>query len=166
MTSKEWMPRERWDALVRGEGCPLCEECRSAERVNEYGYTVADLRLSRLRLAANQFPPGYCVLICAKHVCEPYHLTREEQALFFGDLMCAAQAIERVFKPAKMNFQLLGNLVPHLHAHIVPRYYGDPAPGRPIDPGDQVIMLTPQEYAERVRLIQEALIGLTGLQDL
>jgi hypothetical protein len=26
--------------------------------------------------------------------------------------------------------------------------------------------LTPQEYAERVRLIQEALIGLTGLQDL
>jgi diadenosine tetraphosphate (Ap4A) HIT family hydrolase len=162
MTSKGWMPRERWDALVRGDGCPLCEECRSAEEVNEYGYTVANLRLSRLRLAANQFPPGYCVLICTQHVREPYHLTREEQALFFGDMMCAAQAIERVFSPEKMNFQLLGNLVPHLHAHIVPRYYGDPAPGRPLDPGDQVVRLTPQEYEERVRLIQEALAWLTA----
>jgi diadenosine tetraphosphate (Ap4A) HIT family hydrolase len=75
--------------------------------------------------------------------------------------MCAAQAIERVFSPEKMNFQLLGNLVPHLHAHIVPRYYGDPAPGRPIGQGDPVIMLTPQEYEERVRLIQEALAWLT-----
>ena len=154
------MPRERWDALVRGENCPLCAECQSAEPINEYGYTVADLCLSRLRLAANQFPSGYCVLICARHVREPYHLTRGEQALFFGDMLRAAQAIERVFNPVKMNFQILGNLVPHLHAHIVPRYYGDPAPGRPIGPGDQVIRLTPREYEERVRLIQEALTGL------
>ena len=162
MTNKGWMPRERWTALVRGEDCPLCEECRSAERVNEYGYTVADLRLSRLRLAANQLPPGYCVLICTRHVREPYHLTREEQGLFFDDMLCAAQAIERVFNPAKMNFQLLGNLVPHFHAHIVPRYYGDPAPGRPLDLGEQVVRLTPQEYEERVRLIQEALAWLTA----
>ncbi len=166
MTDKEWMPRERWDALVRGEGCPLCEECQSTERANEYGYTIADLRLSRLRLAANQFPPGYCVLICTKHVCEPYHLTTEEQSLFFGDMMHVAQALERVFNPIKMNFQILGNLVPHLHAHILPRYYGDPAPRRPIGPGDPAIMLTSQEYEERVRLIQKALIDLTGLQDL
>jgi diadenosine tetraphosphate (Ap4A) HIT family hydrolase len=157
MANKGWMPRERWDALVRGENCPLCAECQSVEPINEHGYTVADLRLSRLRLAANQFPPGYCVLICTKHVRESYHLTRKEQSLFFSDMMCAAQAIELVFNPVKMNFQLLGNLVPHLHVHIVPRYYGDPAPGRPIGPGDSVIMLAPQEYVERVRLIQEAL---------
>jgi len=69
----------------------------------------------------------------------------------------AAQAIERVFNPAKMNFQLLGNAVPHLHAHIVPRHYGDPAPGRPIDPEAQVITLTAQEYQERVQLIQKLL---------
>ena len=60
-----------------------------------------------------------------------------------------------------MNFQLLGNLVPHLHARIVPRYYGDPAPGRPLDLGDQMVRLAPQEYEERVRLIQEAPAWLT-----
>ena len=33
---------------------------------------------------------------------------------------------------AKMNYQLLGNCVPHLHAHIVPRPLLDPAPHRPL----------------------------------
>jgi hypothetical protein len=51
---KAWMPREQWDALVRGEQCPLCAEIASQEPVNPYGYTVADLGMSRLRLAVNR----------------------------------------------------------------------------------------------------------------
>ena len=152
-----WMPREQWESLVRGENCPLCTECQSEESANEHGHSVGDLGVSRLRLTANQFIAGYCVLIYKKHVVEPYHLAHEEQSLFFSDMMQAAKAIDQVFKPAKMNFELLGNLVPHLHVHIVPRYYGDPAPGRPINPGMQVITLASEEYQERVRLIQEAL---------
>ena len=158
----QWMPRERWEALVRGEGCPLCAECEPVERVNGEGYVIADLRLSRLRLAMNQYVPGYCVLICAKHVREPYHLTPEERTLFFEDMMRAAQALEQVFNPTKMNLQMLGNAVPHLHAHLVPRYYGDAAPSRPIDPGAQALTLTPEAYEERVRLIQKALSSSPG----
>jgi diadenosine tetraphosphate (Ap4A) HIT family hydrolase len=71
--------------------------------------------------------------------------------------MRAARALDRVFAPTKMNYQILGNLVPHLHAHLVPRYHGDPAPGRPIDPNLQVVTLTPGEYQERIPHIQAAL---------
>ncbi len=156
-TPTAWMPQARWDALVRGEECPLCAEIRSTDTANDYGYTVADLQLSRLRLASNQFVPGYCVLICAKHVVEPYHLTAEERALFFDDLTQATEAIDRVFGAIKMNIQILGNAVPHLHAHILPRYYGDPAPSRPIDPGLQTVTLTRDEYEERVQRIKAAL---------
>jgi diadenosine tetraphosphate (Ap4A) HIT family hydrolase len=152
-----WMPRGRWESLVRGENCPLCAVIQSTERADEVAITVADLALSRLRLWKNQFVQGYCVLVCSKHVREPYHLTAEEQSLFFGDMMRAGQALERVFNPVKMNFQLLGNEVPHLHAHLMPRYYGDPAPCRPIDPGARVITLTAQEYQERIRLVRLAL---------
>jgi diadenosine tetraphosphate (Ap4A) HIT family hydrolase len=152
-----WMPRERWDALVRGEDCPLCATVRSTDAVDEHGYTIADLQLSRLRLTSNQFVPGYCVLICARHVIEPYHLTSAERTLFFDDLARAAEAIARVVTPIKMNIQMLGNAVPHLHAHLVPRYYGDPAPSRPLDPGLQTVMLTSAEYQERVQRIQAAL---------
>ena len=69
--SQESMSRGQWDALVRGEGCPACAESIS-ERANEHGYFVADLDLSRLRLAANQYVNGYCALLsCKKHVREP-----------------------------------------------------------------------------------------------
>lgn len=152
--AQEWMPRERWDALVRGEGCPLCVEIASSERANEYGYTIADLNVSRLRLATNQFVTGYCVLISKRHVREPYELSERESFLFLEDMMRAAQALERVFTPVKMNFEMLGNAVPHLHCHILPRYYGDPAPNRPIDPDARQVFLTPDEYNRRVELIR------------
>lgn len=157
MGLQEWMPHEQWDALVHGEGCPLCAEVVSTVQANEYGYTITDLNLSRLRLATNQFVTGYCVLISKRHVREPYDLSDGERSLFFEDMMYAARALERVFSPTKMNFQILGNAVPHLHCHILPRYYGDPAPNRPIDPGAHQVLLTPEEYNRRVDLIRSAL---------
>ncbi len=150
-----WMPRDEWDALVRGDDCPACTEIHSG--ATDEGYVIARLQLSHLRLQRNQFVSGYSALVCTQHAPEPYHLSSEDQALFFQDLVRATQALDRVFGPIKMNVNLLGNLVPHLHAHLVPRYYGDPAPGRPIDPGLQVVTLAPDEYQERVRQIQAAL---------
>jgi diadenosine tetraphosphate (Ap4A) HIT family hydrolase len=151
------MPRERWDALVRGEGCPLCAEIASGVESNAYFHKIADLRISELRLAANQNVPGYCVLVCKQHVREPYELESDERALFFEDMMSAAQALEWVFAPTKMNFELLGNIVPHLHCHINPRQYGDPWPGSPVRPGEELVLLTPQEYRDRVERIRAAL---------
>jgi diadenosine tetraphosphate (Ap4A) HIT family hydrolase len=154
-----WMPRERWDALVRGEDCPLCGAVAASAAVDAYGVTIADLGLSRLRLAANQFSPGYCVLICARHVREPYDLTDEERPIFFEDMMRTARALERVYQPTKMNFEIMGNAVPHLHCHIVPRYYGDPVPGRPLrlDLPKYTRLLAAEEYAGWVEKIREAL---------
>lgn len=40
--------------------------------------------------------------------------------------------IERVFNPCHMNYMLLGNIVPHLHVHVVPRYLDDSLPERPL----------------------------------
>jgi diadenosine tetraphosphate (Ap4A) HIT family hydrolase len=151
------MPRERWDALVHGEGCPVCAEVASNEPANDEGYIVTDLTISRLRLSIHQSLPGYCVLVCKKHVREPYDLPHEEQSLFFEDMMRAGRALDRVFAPVKMNFELLGNSVPHLHCHIKPRYYGDPAGGIPIWPDQYPTTLSPSEYEERVALIRVAL---------
>ena len=59
--------------------------------------------------------------------------------------MRVGQALQTVFNPLKMNFNILGNAVPHLHAHILPRYYGDPEPHRPIDPNAAQTFLEPEE---------------------
>ena len=41
-------------------------------------------------------------------------------------------AVQARFKPVKLNYMTLGNTVPHLHTHVLPRYQDDPAPGGPI----------------------------------
>ena len=105
----------------------------------------------------NQFVPGYCILYFYKHAVEPYHLSLEERAQYFEDVLRAAQAIAKVFTPIKMNYQILGNGGPHLHCHLQPRFYGDAEPGWPIDPYKEQVLLTPEEYEERVRLIRTAL---------
>ena len=153
----EWMPRKKFDAMVRGEDCPLCREIASEEGSNEYGYTVTDLSFSRLRLCSNQYVAGYCVLICHKHVREPYELSDDEYHMFFNDLMRAGKSLETVYKADKMNFEILGNAVPHVHGHIVPRYYGDSAPHRPIDPEASKILLAPEKYEKRVVEIRREL---------
>ena len=155
--SSEWMPREQWDALVRGEGCPMCSELAAGTEANEFGFTVAKLNMSVLRLSTNQYAPGYSVLICTRHVREPYELPAQECSLYFEDMMQAGLALEKVYHATKMNFQILGNALPHLHCHIIPRYYGDGAPGRPLDPLLTQKRLSPEAYAEQVAAIRAAL---------
>jgi len=155
--NKAWMPREKWESLVRGDECPLCAEVALKENDNEFGYTVADLSISRLTLMRNQYVSGYCVLVCHKHIREPYELPVEEYHKFFEDMIRAGQCLEKVFGADKMNFQILGNIVPHLHCHIEPRYYGDPAPNRPIDPNTKTVILKPEEYQKRIKQIRKAL---------
>jgi diadenosine tetraphosphate (Ap4A) HIT family hydrolase len=57
------------------------------------------------------------------------------------------------FKALKMNYSILGNPIPHPHAHLIPRYYGDSAPEEPIDPQAEFIEL----YTTVVRLTVEKL---------
>ncbi len=152
-----WMPRAQWDALVRGEGCPLCRDLAAGTEPNAFRHVVADLAVSQLWLAANQSVPGYCVLVHRRHVREPYDLPRDERAAFFEDMSMAGAALERAFGAVKMNFELLGNAVPHLHCHIKPRYYDDPAPGKPIHPDERTLLLSAADYAQRVDAIRSAL---------
>jgi diadenosine tetraphosphate (Ap4A) HIT family hydrolase len=42
-----------------------------------------------------------------------------------------SRALHDVFEPKKMNYLTLGNWVPHLHTHLIPRYEDDPASGAP-----------------------------------
>jgi diadenosine tetraphosphate (Ap4A) HIT family hydrolase len=155
---KKWMPLEKWTAFLSGENCPDCNHLQSG--CNPHGFPIAKLNICRLDLMRSQFVPGACVLYCLRHVTEPYELNKEEQQDFFEDLMRSAKALADVFKPIKMNYQILGNISPHLHAYLQPRFYGDAEPGWPTDPFKEQIILTEIEYQERVNSIQQALIKI------
>ena len=120
-------------------------------------YVVARSRASVLTLSPNQSQPGYCVLWSTKHVAEPFQLDPDRAADFLGDMMAAARAIHRVYGADKLNYQVLGNVVPHLHCHIIPRYVGDRAPGGPILPDARPMHLPPAEHRTQVERLRKAL---------
>jgi hypothetical protein len=71
-----------------------------------------------------------------------------------------AEALARVFRPVKMNYELLGNQVPHIHWHLVPRLPTDPDLLSPIWRVDhQPAPLAPAAARERIESIRRALDG-------
>ncbi len=150
---RRWMPREKWDALIAEVGCPICPEVDCPE--NDFSFLVARLEVSNLRLVRNQYVRGYCALVTRAHAVELDELPAEQRDALLRDLVRAGGAVRRVFRPDKMNYELLGNVTPHLHWHIVPRYWGDPAPGRPIEAlegGKR--LLEPEEYRRLIEQLQ------------
>lgn len=157
--SNTWMPRADWNKMVSGDN-PLVRYANAPyEDVieTEFGYTVADLERSRLQLERNQYVRGYCVLVAKKSVRELHEMREQERALFLEDMVRVGAALEQVFNPIKINYQILGNAIPHVHAHIMPRYYGDDAPAMPINPTAKTVHLSDDEYWQIVGDIREAL---------
>jgi diadenosine tetraphosphate (Ap4A) HIT family hydrolase len=153
------MPREEWEKLASGDN-PLVRYANAPFEevmITEYGYTVADLERSRLQLCRNQYVKGYCILVAKKPVRELHEMHEQERRLFLEDMVAVGAALEKVFQPIKLNYQILGNRIPQVHAHIIPRYYDDPAPNRPIRPNEEQATLNNETYGRMVGDIREAL---------
>ena len=128
--------------------------------------TEPDLRIAELEhcfalLNRDQYFPGYTFVFTKNHVTELFHLDRDVRASVMDEVTSVAAALYNLFEPAKMNYELLGNMVPHMHWHLVPRFTGDPLWPRPIwsEPHEPVI-LTPGEYTERIALINKQILAM------
>lgn len=69
--------------------------------------------------------PGFCRVIWKQHVKEMSDLSGEDQQLLFYWLLRTEQAVRSVLNPDKINLASLGNMVPHLHWHVIPRFNDD-----------------------------------------
>lgn len=89
---------------------------------------IADFGLSHAYLHDDQFFPGWTVLVLNRHATELFDLTTDERSRLIEEVSEIALALTMAFEPAKINYELLGNQLPHIHWHIIPRLMGDPAP--------------------------------------
>jgi diadenosine tetraphosphate (Ap4A) HIT family hydrolase len=126
---REW-PMD-WTERVRGKDCAMCAGGRAdvahgSSRV--FAGRVSDAYLVRNDVGQR----GYCVVIWrGRHVSDPTELSADEARDYFDEVLRVGRAIERQYKPIKMNFEMLGNSLPHLHTHVIPRYLDDGEPGQP-----------------------------------
>ncbi len=74
------------------------------------------------------------------------------------DIRRLLAAMQEVTGAVKLNYEVHGNSIPHLHMHFYPRYPGDPFEGGPIYRKFHGPIYTPDEFAEfRTRLLQALL---------
>lgn len=140
--------------------CVFCKDI-AARFERKRPQWIADLQVSTAIVCSNQICRGYTILIYNKaHHAELFQLERENQLAYMEDLSKVARAIYDAYRPHKMNYELLGNVVPHLHWHIIPRREADPIELHwPIWGKDYTeVRLADSEYREIVRQIRAHLL--------
>jgi len=135
---------------------PECPMCRRWDE--ESDLRIIQLKHSFVTLNRDQFFPGYVLLFSKTHVTELFHLPRQVRAELMDEVSLVSEALHDVFRPDKINYELLGNMVPHMHWHLVPRFASEPLWPRPIwaEPHEEVL-LSPDEYRDRIEQIRKAL---------
>ena len=69
--------------------------------------------------------PGFCRVIWNQHISEVSDLTYGERELLMNLVNAVEEAVRHVMHPDKVNLAALGNQVPHIHWHVIPRYKDD-----------------------------------------
>ncbi len=79
----------------------------------------------RVILAQEPDYPAFCRAIWHTHVREMSELDRAHQQHLMRAVFTTEQALRELLHPDKINLASLGNVVPHLHWHIIPRFTDD-----------------------------------------
>ena len=133
--------------------CPMC--CRWE---TDTDVRIIELPHSYVILNRDQYFPGYTLLFSKQHVTELFHFDPTVRASLMEEVSAVAEALFTIYKPDKINYELLGNMVPHIHWHIVPRFSSEPLWPRPIwAEAHEEHFLTADEYRQHAESIRSAL---------
>jgi diadenosine tetraphosphate (Ap4A) HIT family hydrolase len=139
-----WNDPDRWAALCSGKACPIC---RQGEPLD----LVANLEASWLTMQEAAPVRGYVCLVSQIHAVDLHDLREAAACAFMRDARRVSETVASVTGAVKMNYEIHGSSIPHLHMHFFPRYRGDQFEGQPINP--RVVMqpvYAPGEF-ERIR---------------
>jgi len=76
--------------------------------------------------------PGFCRVIWNAHVGEMTDLPERERELLMHAVFSVETALRELLQPHKINLASLGNVAPHLHWHVIPRFENDPHFPQPV----------------------------------
>lgn len=147
----EWP--ESFYALKRGDGCPMCAQGRPDE--TEYGARIFAGEVTDAYLQRRKVQRGYTVVVWrGRHVAEPTELSRDEAAQYWLEVLEVGRRLEGHLQPVKLNYETLGNSLPHLHTHVMPRYALDPRPEWPFPYPEEAPPLDEGEFRADVEALR------------
>lgn len=105
-------------------GCLICDRIALIKE-SKNPFFVCELETGYVVLGDHQRFRGYTLFLCKEHVSELHQLPYDFKTKYLEEMTLVAQAVFNVYKPDKMNYELLGNGASHVHWHLFPRYHGD-----------------------------------------
>ena len=79
----------------------------------------------RVVLAADPYYPAFCRVILNRHVKEMTDLDENERSRLMTVVFVVEAALRELLRPDKINLASLGNITPHVHWHVIPRFAAD-----------------------------------------
>src|SRR5277367_4056058 len=122
-----WNDQDRWAGLCSGTACPVCSRGEPLD-------VVAKLEVCWVTMQEAAPVPGYVCLVSRSHAVELHDLPEEGAAAFMRDARRVSRALAAATGAVKLNYEIHGNSLPHLHMHFFPRYRGDRFENQPINP--------------------------------
>lgn len=119
----------RWYLQSKKEHCPYCL------KADDPTDSVTLEQFETSELCAHPLVPlkGTCYLISREHYVELFDMDEEQLTGLMKDAQLAARVLKEVTGAFRINYEIHGNTVPHLHIHLIPRYINDRFAGKPID---------------------------------
>jgi GrpB-like predicted nucleotidyltransferase (UPF0157 family)/diadenosine tetraphosphate (Ap4A) HIT family hydrolase len=87
---------------------------------------VCRMRSGYLVMSDQQTPRGWCILLSVPVVADLDDLDEEQRTAFLSDMAAAGEVIKHLTGAQRINYSMLGNVEPALHAHIQPRFADEP----------------------------------------
>ena len=87
---------------------------------------IADLKLCQVRLQDNRRFPWIMLIPKRKAVGQILDLNRKDQIQLMDEIQYCSKIMKKNFKCTNLNVEKVGNIIPQLHIHIIPRHKKDP----------------------------------------
>ena len=115
---------------------------------------IAELRVSRVFLFKEQTYRGRCLVAYNGHVNDLNELSDEQRNLFMADVVQVTRAMQRAFKPEKINYGAYSDKLSHLHFHLAPKYVNGPDYGDTFKMNPGKLYLTDAEYQILINMVK------------
>lgn len=135
-----------------------CFYCNNTEQLFSLMTEICTLKSSRVFLFNDQKNPGRCVVQFKNHKTELFELTEMERQDFIDDVSLVAKTVYEMYNANKINYATYGDLVPHLHVHIVPKIKDGVSWGKPFTDDLEKLLLDPDKMKIEVEKLRSALL--------
>ncbi|MCK4400676.1 HIT family protein [bacterium] len=121
-----------------------CMYCARSELLRSFAIQIVELEQSIVYLHRDSKYKGRCIVALKEHKRELFELSEQQRNQYIREVSNVARAVKTAFNADKINYAVYGDIMDHLHFHIVPKRKSGTEWGKAFE----VVQATPSSMSE------------------